>query len=413
MVSVLKNHRPDLIYIHCDCTELYGDNWHRVQAIANRTGTRLTVRPIEIPTQVFGKNLSEGWRLWHASDVSRLQVLQEFGGIYLDRDVYVIKPFNEFFKYEMTIDFESQNTLGSQVLIGHKNARFLRLCYETFRDYDPTKWYVNIGERPVLNVINKQPHIIHRMDGQFGVRPNVCHMLYPKYDKNWRNMLKNHRPDLIYIHCDCTELSGDNWHRVQAIANWTGTRLTVRPIEMPTQVFGRNLSERWLLWHASDVTRIQVLREFGGIYLDRDVYVIKSLNEFFKYEMTIDFQSKNELGSQVLIAHKNSRFLRLFYESFIDYDPNQWYTNIGIRPVLNIINKQPHLIHRMDGQFGVRPNVCPMLYTEYDENWRNMLKNHRPDLIYIHCDCTELYGDNWHRVQAIANRTGTRLTVRS
>ena len=118
MVSVLKNHRPDLIYIHCDCTELYGDNWHRVQAIANRTGTRLTVRPIEIPTQVFGKNLSEGWRLWHASDVSRLQVLQEFGGIYLDRDVYVIKPFNEFFKYEMTIDFESQNTLGSQVLIG-------------------------------------------------------------------------------------------------------------------------------------------------------------------------------------------------------------------------------------------------------------------------------------------------------
>ena len=73
------------------------------------------------------------------------------------------------------------------MILGHKNARFLRLCYETFRDYDPTKWYVNIGERPVLNVINKQPHIIHRMDGQFGVRPNVCHMLYPKYDKNWRN----------------------------------------------------------------------------------------------------------------------------------------------------------------------------------------------------------------------------------
>ena len=39
--------------------------------------------------------------------------------------------------------------------------------------------------------------------------------------------------------------------------------------------------------------------------------------------------------------------------------------------MLEIINKQPHLIHRMDGQFGVRPNVCPMLYTEYDENWLN------------------------------------------
>ncbi|CAG2176763.1 unnamed protein product [Oppiella nova] len=140
MVSVLKNHRPDLIYIHCDCTELYGDNWHRVQAIANRTGTRLTVRSIEMPTQVFGKNLSEGWLIWHASDVSRLQVLQEFGA--------------------------------------HKNARFLHLCYESFRDYNPNEWYVNIGIRPVLEIINKQPHLIHRMDGQFGVRPNVCPMLY-------------------------------------------------------------------------------------------------------------------------------------------------------------------------------------------------------------------------------------------
>ncbi|CAG2175252.1 unnamed protein product [Oppiella nova] len=178
MVSLLRNHRPDLIYIHCDCTELYGDNWHRVQAIANRTGTRLTVRPIEMPTQVFGKNLSEGWRLWHASDVTRIQVLREFGGIYLDRDVYVIKPFNEFFKYEMTIDFQSKNELGNQVLIAHKKARFLRLYYESYREYDANAWYKNSGILPVLNIINKQPHLIHRMDGQFGVRPNVCHMLY-------------------------------------------------------------------------------------------------------------------------------------------------------------------------------------------------------------------------------------------
>ncbi|CAG2179588.1 unnamed protein product [Oppiella nova] len=167
-MSVVKNHRPDHIYIHCDCTELYGDHWHRVQAIANRMGTRLTVRPIEMPTQVFGRKLNPKWVVWHASDLSRLQALREFGGIYLDRD--------------------SKNGLGSPVLIDHKNARFLRLCYETFRDYDPTKYYYNIAERPVLDVINKQPHIIHRLDGQFGVKPfEVCPMLYSPYDKNWRN----------------------------------------------------------------------------------------------------------------------------------------------------------------------------------------------------------------------------------
>ena len=118
MLSVLKNQRPDRIYIHCDCNQIEGQNYQRLAIIANITNTPIIVRPVVMPTQVFGQPLSTEYGLWHASDIMRLQVLREFGGIYLDRDVYVIHPLNEFFKYDMTLDFDKPNILGNQVLIG-------------------------------------------------------------------------------------------------------------------------------------------------------------------------------------------------------------------------------------------------------------------------------------------------------
>ncbi|CAG2103018.1 unnamed protein product [Medioppia subpectinata] len=403
ILSVLKNQRPDRIYIHCDCHELRGDRWRRVVAIARLTGTELTVRTIDRPTEVFGHKLSAKNNLWHAADVTRIQVLREFGGVYLDRDVYVIKSFNPFYKYEMTVDFENENLLCNQILIAHKNARFLSQYYETYREYNPSKWYYNAGERPVFEVINKQPHIIHRMDGQFGCRPSICPYLYTEANKDWKTSgyysihflirgdelsfvgwcLGGKTPavyrfnetiveslsNTIYIHCDCRELRGDRWRRVVAIARLTGTELTVRTIDRPTEVFGHKLSAKNNLWHAADVTRIQVLREFGGVYLDRDVYVIKSFNPFYKYEMTIDFENEKLLCNQILIAHKNARFLSQYYETYREYNPSEWYYNAGERPVLEVINKQPHLIHRMDGQFGCRPSICPYLYTEAND-WK-------------------------------------------
>ncbi|CAG2103059.1 unnamed protein product [Medioppia subpectinata] len=211
----------------------------------------------------------------------------------------------------------------------------------------------------------------------FDIVPNIIHyVLFNVSEIEFAHfigilsVLRNQRPDRIYIHSDNHELRGDHWRRVLAIARLTGTELTVRTIDRPTEVFGRNLSAEYGLWHAADITRIQVLREFGGVYLDRDVYVIKNFSEFYKYEMTIDFQSDNTLGSQVLIATKNARFLPQYYATYREYNPANWYYDAGIRPVYEVINKQPHIIHRMDGQFGCRPSICAYLYTEDNTDWK-------------------------------------------
>ena len=55
----------------------------------------------------------------------------------------------------------------------------------------------------------------------------------------------------------------------------------------------------------------------AGIYLDNDMYVVNSLHKYRKYEMTVSWPNElRSLGVQILIAHKNARFLKTHYDSY-------------------------------------------------------------------------------------------------
>lgn len=92
------------------------------------------------PTEIYGRKL--GFGNFHASDVTRYRQLRKYGGIYLDNDMFVVcQSLNVFFKYEFTLDWDESQSLGSQVSIANRNARFLRFALRTYRAYDPKKWY--------------------------------------------------------------------------------------------------------------------------------------------------------------------------------------------------------------------------------------------------------------------------------
>ena len=54
---------------------------------------------------------------------------------------------------------------------------------------------------------------------------------------------------------------------------------------------------------------------YGGYYFDNDVYVLQPLDEFRKYEMTLEIEDEI-IESQVLIAHRNSRLLKAIFASY-------------------------------------------------------------------------------------------------
>ena len=153
--------------------------------------------------------------------------------------------------------------------------------------------------------------------------PNIVHLIYlNETDIKFYQLICifsiyfNHKPNQIIIHCDNCSFHGKYWKWIQKTTPlWKIIKL--HPIPYRRSIFGKMVDSNWLNYHRSDVWRVQVLMNYGGIYLDNDVYVIQSLQKYLKFEMTIEWNRKNEgTGSQVMIAHRNARLLRAHFDSY-------------------------------------------------------------------------------------------------
>ncbi|RWS20674.1 uncharacterized protein B4U80_10090 [Leptotrombidium deliense] len=136
---------------------------------------------------IFGKKFSS---IQHAADVTRIRILMKHGGIYLDNDAVVTQKLDKFLKYEMTVAWpEGQPHLEIQILIAHKNARFLKLWYKSYQKYNGTMWIYNSGVVPAQQIIKPNPSLVHRVTDEFQVKqPESYHLLYHNRiaEKEWR-----------------------------------------------------------------------------------------------------------------------------------------------------------------------------------------------------------------------------------
>lgn len=212
--------------------------------------------------------------------------------------------------------------------------------------------------------------------------PNYVHFIF--FEKSYITYVtavcvlaafKNQRPDKIFFHTNVEEFTGPHWLKIR---DTLGSVLQIRHIDMPTTIFGQKLRKEWLPWHAGDVTRIRVLMQYGGIFLDNDSYIVRSLDVFRKYEMTIGITDFDYLGTQVFIAHKDARFLKLWLESYKIYHPEDWYMNAGEKPMREILAFRPELVHTVKILLGVH-GLTDRLYTW--DTWRNWRKYYSIHLV--------------------------------
>ena len=73
----------------------------------------------------------------------------------------------------------------------------------------------------------------------------------------------------------------------------------------------------------SDYFRFTVLYKFGGIYIDTDVEMYKSYEEFTKYSMFMGFFIDSELGTAVIGASKENPIIKELLDKLLsDFDKN-------------------------------------------------------------------------------------------
>lgn len=203
VLAAFKNQRPDKIMFHADDVNFVGPYWDKIRTTS---GLVYEIVNITVPDTIYGQKFNKNWHLWHAGDVTRIRVLMKYGGIFLDNDAYVVNNLDDFRKFEMAIGWDENQCIGTQVIVAHKDARFLPLWLESYKVYHADKWYYNAGCKPTEEILYKTPELVHRVKLLFGVHMLV-HNLYKIYWEGWRkqyavHLLLNHRSYLDKEHYD-------------------------------------------------------------------------------------------------------------------------------------------------------------------------------------------------------------------
>ncbi|KAI8967881.1 hypothetical protein BDF20DRAFT_828546 [Mycotypha africana] len=106
----------------------------------DRARPMLTLHKVPLVETVFGRPVAH---YAHRADVVRLQVLQEYGGIYLDLDLIPLKPVDHLLKKEFVMAQEGvDGSIGlcNAMIMSKPQSRFVQRWYSTYSTFDSSNW---------------------------------------------------------------------------------------------------------------------------------------------------------------------------------------------------------------------------------------------------------------------------------
>jgi hypothetical protein len=89
----------------------------------------------DINSSIWVKEAFENKKYAFAADYIRLYAVYNYGGIYLDMDVQVLKTFNPFLNMKTLIGYEQGNFWPEMAVLGaEKNSLWIKYCLDYYKD---------------------------------------------------------------------------------------------------------------------------------------------------------------------------------------------------------------------------------------------------------------------------------------
>ena len=196
--------------------------------------------------------------------------------------------------------------------------------------------------------------------------PNIVHYIW--YNEEPRPLEFHHmlsilsadkfiKPDVIYFHTNNPPI-GKYWERVKRLK-----RLKINKRQPPLEAFGETIKTPLYYTSHSNVDRILVLMEYGGIYMDFDFIAVNSFDPLRRHVCTVGLESDVKVCGSVIVCSKDAFFLYLWMNAYFDdYRINEWAYNTGQVP-FNLAKRYPNLVHVEKTKLN-RPN-----FLELSEIW--------------------------------------------
>ena len=179
--------------------------------------------------------------------------------------------------------------------------------------------------------------------------PNVVHLvwLYGKTNPmNFRqllsilSMLRFIQPCAILFWYDGSAPSGQYWQHF--LRNVTAQNIEMRMlnITVPNKIWGKKIAYKE---HKTDIIRFEVLKNFGGMYMDLDVIILKSVRPLRCYDYTLGREDPIRLPASLVFSVPKAPFLLKIIENYKHYR-RQWAFN-SVEYPHELAKEFPDLIH--------------------------------------------------------------------
>jgi len=200
--------------------------------------------------------------------------------------------------------------------------------------------------------------------------PKIIHLIYFKErdlcSYHWRcieSMLKYMPNYKILIHNDIEPINNECWNKIKESPN-----IEVVKRVRPRQFDGLDI---YHVQYQADISRLEILYEYGGIYLDLDVLIIKNFEELFNDNK--DFYISREgpgensgLINSFLAAKPGNEFLKIWLDNFkTGLRMDSWAYHIRETNKL-LIDTNPHYLIKYNIQIMENIHFFPIPWTDHD-----------------------------------------------
>jgi glycosyltransferase involved in cell wall biosynthesis len=178
-------------------------------------------------------------------------------------------------------------------------------------------------------------------------------------------------PEHIYLHYVHLP-TGFYWDMLTGVVE-------VRRIEEIDSIFGQPVTH---YAHKADVARLRALLEFGGIYLDLDMISLSSFDHLLNYDFVMGQEGEDGrigLCNAVILASKESKFLKIWYESYSSFNSSLWNYHSVLLPN-EIAAKYPSEIKILGHTSFFWPlwdkKALDIMYTKHNYDYKDNLAVH-------------------------------------
>ena len=113
---------------------------------------------IDINSNIWLKEAYENKKYAFAADYIRCFALFHYGGIYLDSDVEVIKPFDDFLNLNSFIGYDSTNAIEAAIIGSEKHSNWIKNALDYYENRHFVGMDGRLDTRPIPRMFHFQLH---------------------------------------------------------------------------------------------------------------------------------------------------------------------------------------------------------------------------------------------------------------